>query len=212
MKEIELYHIHKKNNFDRKWQINNMIKVNENFNSIMNQRQMNFSQIIALKENDTLSKTNYTLYLTNFYSRIKDLNSVRASDLEELKKLLEIGYQMSYNADFFKRESALENCRKDYNDKLPSRLHSIYLCDKDGLEYWTDTISKQKKDEVQIFKVLVEGNTFKTNEQLIPNEISTYEETYNNAFKYWKPKFKSVPNYTNEYLAQGNIKILTKIK
>ena len=148
MQEIELYHIHKKNDFDKKWQVNNIIKINDKFNSIMNQRQMNFSQIMAYQENENLMRTNYYLYLAKFYNRIKDLKSVRTDDLEELKKLLEIGYQMSYNADFFKRESALENCRRDYNDNLPSRLHSIYLCDKDGIDYWMDTISRKKQEHL----------------------------------------------------------------
>ena len=32
------------------------------------------------------------------------------------------------------------------------------------------------------------------------------------AFKYWHPKFKDVHECTNEYLTQGKIKILSKVK
>lgn len=208
MQEMELYHIHKKNNTDKKWIEKGLIKIDNNFNSVMNQRQQSFSQTILIEE----SKIEYYMYLANYLGRIKDLKSIRQDDLEELKSLIEIGFQMSYNANFFKRESALEDCRKEHYIELPSRLHSIYLCDRDGLEYWRDIISNNKQDEVEIFKVLATGKVFKTNEQLLPCETESYGENYNSAFKYWNPKFKDVPNYTNEYLAQGTIKILEKVK
>lgn len=74
-----------------------------------------------------------------------------------------------------------------------------------------DTIIKQNK-EAAIFKVLATGTIFKTNEQLLPSENSTYGESYNVSFKYWNPKFKNLSNYTNEYLVQGKVKILEKLR
>ena len=211
MEELELYHIHKKNETDKKWQEKNIIKINENFNSIMNKRHQRFSQLIIYDDEFQHGKTSFHLYLADYYSRIQNLKVIKNDDLEELKKLLEIGYEMSYNATFFKDETALENCRRDNFVELPSRLHSLYLCDSDGIEYWKDVISKENKEEVEVFKVLASGKIFKTNEQLLPNEFLDYSEAYNSAFSYWKPKFKNVPNYTNEYLIQGTVKILEKI-
>lgn len=97
----------------------------------MNQRQQNFCQLILLDNNEV----QYFLYLAQYYDEIKNKTSIKQEDLEELKYLLKAGYQLSYNANFFKRETSLEDCRKDNYSSLPSRLHSIYLCDKDGLEY-----------------------------------------------------------------------------
>lgn len=211
MQDKELYHIHLKNNQDKKWVVGNTINVDKNFNSIMYQRQMNFSQIIQLSNGMDKSYQNYSIVIANYFNRIKDLKSIRNEDLEELKNLLNIGYQMSFNADFFKRETALEDCRKSYNDALPSRLHSIYLCDYDGLNYWKDCLSNSNKKEFDVFEVNVTGNIFKTNEQLLPNEVSTYEETYKNAIKYWNPKLKDCPANTYEYLVEGKVKILSKI-
>ena len=62
------------------------------------------------------------------------------------------------------------------------------------------------------YKVLVTGKIFKTNEQLLPDEEANYGDDYNQAFKYCHPKFKDVHECTNEYLAQGKIKILSKVK
>ena len=62
------------------------------------------------------------------------------------------------------------------------------------------------------YEVLVTGKIFKTNEQLLPDEEANYGDDYNQAFKYWYPKFKDVHECTNEYLTQGKIKILSKVK
>jgi len=211
MAEMELYHIHKKEIKAPKWKEKNIIKVDENFDSIMNQRQQKFSQAMILDDNQQLM-INHFLFLAQYYNKINDLKIIKREDLEELKELINISYQMSFNANFFKRETALEMCRKDHFSTLPSRLHSIYLCDQDGLEYWEDVISKNQTEEVEVFRVLADGKIFKTNEQLLPIEILDYGKTYNASFDYWNPKFKKVPNYTNEYLAQGNIKVLEKLR
>lgn len=211
MQDRELYHIHLKNNIDKKWQVNNIINVGKNFNSVMSERQKNFSQIIKVEQADGIILSNYSTIIASYFDRIKDLQKIEKGDLKELKSLLEIGYKMSYNADFFKRETALEDFRKDYKNELPSRLHSIYLCDKDGLDYWKDTLSNYGQKKCEIFEVEVDGVVFKTNEHLLPNEVSTYEEMYNKASIYWNPKQKDCSRETNEYLAQGKIKILSKI-
>lgn len=211
MAEMELYHIHKKNAQDKKWKEQSIIKVDENFNSVMNQRQQNFSQTMIIDHGER-KKINYSIYLAYYLNKIKDLKIIKREDLDELKRLLEIGYDMACHADFFKRETALETCRKNHFSDIPSRLHSIYLCDQDGLEYWSDIISKNNSEEIEIFRVLATGKIFKTNEQLLPDELLEYEQAYKSAFQYWNPKFKNIPNFTNEYLAQGNIKVLEKLK
>ena len=208
MQEIELYHIHKKTYMNAKWIEKGFINIDDKFNSIMNQRQQNFSQTLQIEN----QQYNYDIYLFQYLEDIKNLKIVKKDDLEELKELLRVGLNMSYQANFFKREAALEDCRKEHYSELPSRLHCIYLCDYDGLEYWNNIISNSGKEEVEIFRVLAQGKIFKTNEQLLPLETETYGGTYNAAFKYWNPKFKNVPNHTNEYLTQGKIKILSKVK
>lgn len=205
--ESELYHIHLKGNKDFKWQVGNTINIDKTFDSVMNQRQQEFCQLVNVNN----INVQYSNYLTQYFAKIQNKISIKKEELEELKSLLEAGYRLSYNANFFKRETSLEDCRKDNYSSLPSRLHSIYLSDKDGLEYWQDTIVPQNR-ESEVFKVYVTGIIFKTNEQLLPKEETTYGESYNASFKYWNPKFKDVPNYTNEYLVQGKVKILEKLK
>ena len=46
----------------------------------------------------------------------------------------------------FKRETALENYRKNNFNFLPSRLHSIYLTDEKGVSYWIDALDAKDYD------------------------------------------------------------------
>lgn len=123
MQEIELYHIHKKTYMNAKWIEKGFINIDDKFNSIMNQRQQNFSQTLQIEN----QQYNYDIYLFQYLEDIKNLKIVKKDDLEELKELLRVGLNMSYQANFFKREAALEDCRKEHYSELPSRLHCIYL-------------------------------------------------------------------------------------
>ena len=85
---------------------------------------------------------NFYGILRKYIERLSSSNSVSIEELKAVSNLLRTSFALTYNADFFKREAALEDCRKVYNITLPSRLHSIYLCDEDGLEYWKDILEE----------------------------------------------------------------------
>ena len=76
---------------------------------------------------------NFYGILPKYIERLSSSNSVSIEELKAISNLLRTSFALTYKADFFKREAALEDCRKVYNIALPSRLHSIYLCDEDGL-------------------------------------------------------------------------------
>lgn len=89
------------------------------------------------------------------------------------------------------------------------RLHTIYLTDEKGIDYWVNAL---QTDNYTLYRVEASGEIFKTNEQLIPEEMLSYKDVYESAYNYWHPNFKHVPDYTNEYLVKGKVKVLEKIK
>lgn len=212
--EKELFHVHvdEKNNKNHKWKVNNIITVGADFDSIMSKRHNSFNSCVDTVDGNTHELMPIYQYIASVFVQINDDTVIKGEKLELIKEMLLNCYNIVYNDNFFKREAGLEECRKDNFSSSPSRLHSIYLCDKDGLEYWTDAISMCRTKDVSIFKVLADGNIFKSNEQLLPVETCTYGQTYSGAFKYWNPKFDSVPSCTNEYLVQGKVKVLECIK
>lgn len=203
--EMELYHIHKKGIKDHKWKVNNTLIIDKTFESRMNERRNSFNQNVWISDGINKELLNNEQYLFNV---VENINQFTKKELEEI---LRSNIQLTFNANLFKRETAMEDYRKDNKIELPSRLHSLYLCDRDGLEYWSEMISEFNTHEIEVFKVYADGLIFKTNEQLIPLETSDYQTTYSESRKYWNPKFKDVPYYTNEYLTQGKIKVIEKI-
>lgn len=212
MEEMELYHVHSKTIYDSKYTINNIMNIDNNYNSIMNKRHNSFNQLIKVQDTNDLKTINFFEFIASFLDETNNMTSLTPYDLEMIKNIILNSYHQTFNAYFFLREEALENYRKDYYNNLPSRLHSMYLCDQNSLEYWLNILSENGKNEVEVYKVLASGNIFKTNEQLLPDPKSNFQETYNLASNYWNPDFTKVPDFTNEYLVQGQVKILEKIK
>lgn len=199
MGKIELYHFHKNTKFNEMWQEGKMILVPDNFKNNLYHKVNNFTTAIPVNNGE----------LVNYFQVAEQYLLNGFVDPGTMMQLLAHSYRISYNALIFKREQALENYRLQHCKHLPSRLHSVYLTDEKGIDTWIDKLGT---DDLSLFRVEAEGNIFKTNEQLIPEEELTYEKFLEQAYRYWNPNFKRVPDNTNEYLAQGKILVKEKIK
>ena len=229
MDKKELYHFHKENSHDKEWKENKTINISENFVSTTYERIQNFNNKTEVNDNNLLyyvkfvsilhqygiiDKKMFKEILTGDYKKIEEFNGTKLEySIEQcrnlLKEVLEDAYNISFKSNEFKREMALENYRKDKLITKPSRLHCIYLTDEKGIDAWKNKFGNTK---LTLYRVEAEGNIFKTNEQLIPDELLTYGETYKKAKDYWNPNFKYTPDNSNEYLVQGKVKILEKIE
>ena len=217
MTEMELYHVHIFNKENRKWKENKKIIIPSDFESGMYRRHISFTQSAIMPTFEGLEQIMYTSIIQNAYQQIVNIHNPRElsrEQLEGLKEILENSYLYLSEANMFKRESALEKYRQDYCQDLPSRLHSIYLCDEAGLSFWEKTLAPLSRDgDISVFKVRAKGNIFQTNEQLLPFETNDFETAYKEAFHYWNPgeKAKLYPEQ-NEHLVQGEIQILKRMK
>ena len=80
----------------------------------------------------------------------------------------------------------LEKYRKENNPKLPSRLHSIWLADKESLSFWKGQFSGKLK----LYRVSITGELFKSSDDFIPDDELTAKEMYETSSNYWNPTFK----------------------
>lgn len=210
MEKKELYHIHKiegKDSVGEFWKENKEIKVDDKFKNGMLKRYNEFTtKMKASDVEGNIIDINIHDYLVRVLFK---LNSGRVFSKKELEEILKLSYRVSYYGNMFKRETALENYRKDNVSTLPSRLHTIYLTDEKGIDYWVNAL---QTDNYTLYRVEASGEIFKTNEQLIPDEELSYKDVYESAYNYWHPNFKHVPDYTNEYWVKGKVKVLEKIK
>ena len=116
--------------------------------------------------------------------------------------------RMLYQAEFAKRELALEDYRRDHAIDKPSRLHSLFACSEEGLNYWYSIF---KEGPIDVYRIDVIDEPFQTNEQLLPTTIMSYKESYDASKRYFNPREKDLNGMTDEYLVQGRVKVLEKV-
>lgn len=201
----ELYHLHVPNNHDDKWKVNSSFVVNDSFDSRMNKRYNGFRDVSKLNNVDVNSYMKMA-YIFGLLEQVPISELSKCIDLGDVKNLCKEMYDILFNASCFKRETAMEAGRIMHNPTAPSRLHCLYLTDEQGIEYW-----KQHIQNPILYRVEVKGNIFLTNEQLIPNELLSYEDMLSSSIRYWKPKNKNLDPRTNEYLVQGQVLVKEKI-
>ena len=108
------------------------------------------------------------------------------------------------------RELVLEEVRKRFFPELPSRKNALYLCDHNQLEYWKDELTIKGKN-IDLFKVEVTGNLFKSSDILLPDNSESINTMFEQAKKYWEADLTNISDEETEYLFNGKVKILEKI-
>lgn len=100
----------------------------------------------------------------------------------------------------------MEEIRKEFYPKLPSRQKCIWLCRKDQINYWIDKIS----GNIEIFEIKTFGTPFKSRNSLLPLPSDTYNRILKKSKLYWNEN-NNINNEDDEYLYVGKIKIINKI-
>lgn len=184
------YHLHRLGSYDKEWNLGNTLEIDKDFISY-------FYENILLRER--ILKENNPNY---------DIDKIIKA-LEMMKENKDTGY-LSYHKfsstmnDYyiFRRELALEEGRKLYNNNAPSRLHSIYLSDEESLYHWLQYIGICSR----LFEVEVDGDIFVSSDYLFPDIRASFEEQVMGSKEYWQPK-RLLKTSPREYLVQGKIKI-----
>ena len=104
------------------------------------------------------------------------------------------------------RELGLENSRINNCRNLPSRMHSMYLCDFNSLDYWMLSL----QDNCELYEMNLNGNIFRSNASFLPQKPKSIKSVQKNAYKYWNPKNERNIEL-DEYLFQGTANIIRKI-
>ena len=201
VKDKIMYHYHRLGIYDNIWQVGNEIIVDDNFNSYCSSIIDKFSTSVKCK--------NGLFSLEKIIDKYLDDIGIENVDLKTITNLLKDSRAIITNANMYNRELMLENYRKENNPNLPSRLHSIWLADKESLNFWKEQLEKRKK--LVLYRVSVTGNLFKSSDSFIPDDELTAREMYEESSKYWNPVFSEEDLCKAEYLFQGKVKVLEKI-
>ena len=201
VKDKVMYHYHKLGIYDDIWQVGNELLVDNNFNS--------FCGSIVDKFTTAVKCENGIFSLEKIIDKYLNDISIENVDLKTITNLLKASSDIITKADMYNRELMLENYRKENNPKLPSRLHSIWLADKESLNFWEGQLNGRRK--LKLYRVSVTGNLFKSSDSFIPDDELNAKEMYEASSNYWNPTFKEEDLCKAEYLFQGKVKVLKKI-
>lgn len=201
VKDKIMYHYHKLGLYDDIWQVGNELVVDDNFNS--------FCGSIVDKFTTAVKCENGIFSLEKIIDKYLNDISIENVDLKTITNLLKASSAIITKADMYNRELMLEKYRKENNPKLPSRLHSIWLADKESLNFWKEQLNGGRN--LTLYRVSVTGNLFKSSDSFIPDDELTAKEMYQVSSKYWNPVFSEDDLCKAEYLFQGKVKVLEKI-
>ncbi len=108
----------------------------------------------------------------------------------------------------YNREIVLERYRLEHCPELPSRLHSLWFCDSEGLDFWKTQLGENCK--LQLFRVSLDGELFCSSDYWLPNRNLCVEQMYQEACLYWNPPYTEASD--REYLFQGKVKVLEQLR
>lgn len=210
VKNKEMYHIHRNGIHDDIWKVGNEIIIDDNFNSSFCSN-LDVPSGVRTSDGEICTLTYYIeKIIKSIDSKEKLLELKQLDEKDFINKgnyLIQVLRDSSIklnNLSIKNREEALEEVRKEKFNNLPSRFHSIWLCDEKSINFW---MKKLRKDST-VFKVFVTGEMFKSNDYLLPTDGKTKAEQKIEAEYYWNPKINDeLYKEKVEYLFQGKVKV-----
>ena len=215
---MELYHIHLLGNHDRLYKEKSEFVIDRNkFNNRLYNRIYNMTANVDTDRYSRIMIIINTLLRSNGFQPFEEkvnlgeiisFISNQGCEQEELFNILEDAKKIALDEGINLREMAMEEYRKNNCDNLPSRLHSLFACTEEGVNFWMNHIRDNSSD---IYRIDVYDEPFVSNEVLLPSEKLSYGDKIDASYKYFHPTKKDLNGVTDEYLVQGKVKIIEKV-
>ena len=214
---MELYHLHLLGHYDRLYKENKEFVIDrDKFNNRIYNRIYNMNSTTSVSRYPkSVGYLNYLCRLNNMYpfddkinpGEILEMALKQGIDQDELIKVLQDVKDMILAEGINLREMAMEEYRKENCKDIPSRMHSLFACSEEGLDFWIQHIMD---NDVDIFRIEVFDEVFLSNEGLLPEEKLSYGDKIKASYNYFHPRKKDLNPLNDEYLVQGKVRIIKK--
>lgn len=195
----EMFHFNNSEKRKDIWTVGNQIDITKNYVSDFWNDGLYFS-----------SRVNVASGGISPFSEVINTYLKKEQDNETYIKMLQEASRLLKCYSTLQRELVLEEVRKRFFPELPSRKNALYLCDHNQLEHWKDELTIKGKN-IDLFKVEVTGNLFKSSDILLPDNGESINTMFEQAKKYWKADLTDISDEKSEYLFSGKVKVLEKI-
>lgn len=133
----EMYHYHKIGIFDKFYEIGNELIVDRTF-------QTNYANIINQFSTRVLCNDGKYCSFDSVMNSYLDQEGFANLDSSLVEEMLKTSIHIIRGMNIYNREVALERYRLENCPSLPSRLHSIWLTNQEGLSFWKDALGGKK--------------------------------------------------------------------
>ena len=204
VQNLKMYHFHKSGVYDEMWKEGSKFIVDKDFYSYYCNIVNGFQTGILAQGSENVSFAR----VLSFYLKNPE---VMFEEPGLFMNLLAKSKEIILGMDAFQREFVLESYRRNYYPKLPSRKHSIWVTNKESLEYWK-LMLESSDYQLSLLELDLTGELIKTSALFLPEEGFSMNETYSKCEAYWNPIFKNKEEEQQaEYLFQGEVKVLKKL-
>ena len=215
---MELYHIHLLGNHDRLYKENKEFVVDKNkFNNRIYNRVYNMTPNVDVNRyREIMNVLNYYRNLSGFRTFDNNINLGEIIEFiqdngvspQDIRNILEDAKKIALAEGINLREMAMEEYRKENCSNLPSRMHSLFACTEEGINFWANQITD---NGIELYRIDVFDEPFVSNERLLPSEELNYGDKIKASYKYFHPNKKDLSPMSDEYLVQGKVRILEKL-
>lgn len=196
----EMYHYHRGSRYDNVWQVGKEIIVDDTLYSY-------FCTILQDFHTSVICKNDELVAFDSVIERCLN-EGLENQNLKYAAKVAEKARKLILHMGIYNRELALERYRLEHCPELPSRLHSFWFCDANGLDHWKKQLGENCK--LKLFRVALDGELFCSSDYWLPSRKLCVDQMYQEASLYWNPPYTEAED--REYLFQGKVKVLEQLR
>lgn len=171
-RNAEYFHIHRLGPHSGLWQVGNRInwvqKRNNFFYDQYNTRGLTYDDgIEALPFGQALDK---------FFASSQEYQSLEALNL------LRAAREVTHSQLMFIREEIFEEVRSNYFPHLPSRKTCIWVCTRESLEFWWQTLNPGNQ---KLLRLNLTGSLYVADQRHLLADTYRHNDIRARAFEYW---------------------------
>ncbi|HGY9586988.1 TPA: DUF2441 domain-containing protein [Vibrio diabolicus] len=172
VKKAEYFHIHRVNDSSSIWEVGSRINwVQKKLNLFNEHYNKN-----GLFYNDGVDNLPFRQAMEKFFNATPEYQNAHIGNMLAMSQ--EVGKSLS----MFVREQIFEEVRSNYFPHLPSRKNCIWVCSKEAVPFWWDTLGAENQ---KILKLSLTGSLFISDQKHLLADTVRHDDLRALAFEYW---------------------------
>ena len=190
------YHLHKPEIKRDQWKVGNTLNFSNKQLNNFNSYYEHYSPKINIDNNSYEPLEGFEVAINN---------NIHNSTPDNANYFIKIAKDIIKEQSLYIREQIFEEIRNNYFPSLPSRKTCIWVCKKQSVKYWLQSLNSGE----DLYKLELTGILHKADQRHLQVQVTSHEELKRNAFNYWTGA-DGENIIEEEYLFEGIVKVKEK--